>query len=196
MARPPRKKATPSTIDRLEPEIQELIGQLRRRGRTINEIMAKLAELDIEISRSALGRHVRSLTDVQDELRSSREMAVALVDKYGEEGDDKLARLNIELAHSLLLRVQMAYLAAKDDDNGEGTTLTITGQELNFLSRTSKSLAEAKKVTNAEARQIRKEATEKATKEAAENATKAARAKGLSKETVDAIRHAVLGSDT
>jgi hypothetical protein len=38
-------------------------------------------------------------------------------------------------------------------------------------------------------------AAAKATKTAAEHATKAARAKGLSKDTVEAIRMAVLGSD-
>ena len=50
-----------STIKRLPKAIQERIGELREAGRTIDEILAKLAELDVEVSRSALGRHVKAL---------------------------------------------------------------------------------------------------------------------------------------
>tara|TARA_B000000460_G_C21481316_1_gene377159 strand:- start:26 stop:271 length:246 start_codon:yes stop_codon:yes gene_type:complete len=80
----PRKRDTPSSIDRLLPSIQELIGRLRREGRTIDEIRAKLMELDVDVSRSALGRHVKSLADVQRRMRDSREIANALVNQFGD----------------------------------------------------------------------------------------------------------------
>jgi len=50
-----------STVDRLPPEVRELIERLRGNGRTIDEILAKLRDLDAEVSRSALGRHIKLL---------------------------------------------------------------------------------------------------------------------------------------
>ena len=60
-----------------------------------------------------------------------------------------------------------------------------------FMARTLQSLAGARK-TNRE--MIRKE-REEATKEAAKKAVDAAKSKGLSADTVDFIRQAVLGSE-
>lgn len=191
-----RKKNTPSTIDRLLPQLQELIGSLRGQGRTIDEIRAKLLELDADVSRSALGRHVRTLADAQVTMQRSRQIAEALVAKFGEESDDKLARLNIELAHGLVMRLLLATQI--DPETGETVPIVLSTEDALFLARSVQSLTSAKKANNSETRTMIKDAEEraarKATKEAAENATTAARAKGLSKETVDAIRLAVLGS--
>jgi len=66
--------ARPSSIERLPAELRELIGHLRERGRTIDEILAKLAELDVDVSRSALGRHVQHL-DAAGDVGLARELA-------------------------------------------------------------------------------------------------------------------------
>lgn len=188
-----RRKNTPSTIDRLLPELQELIGQLRGQGRTIDEIRAKLLELDVEVSRSALGRHVRSMADAQVAMQRSRQMAEALVAKFGGEPDDKMARLNIELAHGLLMRLMLATRI--DEETGEAEPITLTPEDAMFCARAIQSLASASKTTEDKIQKRIEAAKLEATRDAAEKATTAARAKGLSKDTVEAIRFAVLGSD-
>ena len=59
----------PSSISRLPAEIRDKIGALRAEGRTIDEIVAKLEELNVDVSRSALGRHCKRLESVQANIR-------------------------------------------------------------------------------------------------------------------------------
>lgn len=181
-------KATPSSIDRLPASLRELIGTLRRDGRTIDEIHAKLQELDATVSRSALGRHVKTLAVVQERMRQSRAVADSLVAQFGDEPDNKLARANIELMHSVVMQTVMAAADATDD-NGEATPVTFDPEQVMFLSRSLQSLASAEK---ANSERILK-AVERATKQAADKAGKAAKAKGLTKDTVEFITNAVLG---
>lgn len=189
-----RKKQTPSSIDRLLPELQELIGQLRGQGRTIDEIRAKLLELDVEVSRSALGRHVRTLADAQVTMQRSRQIAESLVARFGDEPDDKLARLNIELAHGLIMRLMLS--TAIDPETGESAPIVLDPKDAMFCASAINSLTSSSKtVEDRIVKAIERERV-RATKAAAEKAVTAAKAKGLSKDTVEAIRFAVLGSDT
>jgi len=181
------KKQTPSTIDRLPAEVRDLIGGLRRGGRTIDEILAKLRELDVDVSRSALGRHVKGLAEVTARLQHSRQVAEALVGQFGDEPDNRLARVNLELMHSVVLQAITA--AEVDEETGEAKPVTFDPESVMFLSRSLQSLASAEK-TNSD--RIAK-AQEAATKKAAVKASSAARAKGLSKETADFIYDQVLG---
>ena len=188
-----RKKNTPSSIDRLLPELQELIGQLRGQGRTIDEIRLKLLELDVTISRSALGRHVRSLADAQVTMQRSRQIAEALVAKFGDEPDDKMARLNIELAHGLIMRLMLS--TTEDPETGESAPIVLSPEDAMFCARAIQSLTTSSKtVEDRIAKAVERERV-RCTKENAEKAVTAARAQGLSKETCEAIRFGVLGSD-
>lgn len=100
--------ATPSKIDRLPPEIRELIDRLRtREGRTIDEIMAKLHELDdvdpeMLPGRSALGEYTKEIDAVAEQIKRSRGIAEAVIARHGEAGEDRNTRLNIELLHGQL----------------------------------------------------------------------------------------------
>lgn len=180
----------PSSIDRLPAEIRERIGSLRREGATIDEIMAKLEELRVDVSRSALGRHVKSLAQIAARMRESRAVAESLVAQFGDEPDNRLARVNLELMHSVVMQTITA--AAPDPETGEMQPVTFDPEQAMFLSRAMQSLASAEK-TNSD-RIIK--AREMATKDAAKKVESAGRAKGLSADTVDFIRKAVLGSDT
>jgi DNA-binding transcriptional ArsR family regulator len=65
-----------STIRRLPAELREMIARLRQNGLTIDEIMAKLHELDVGVSRSALGRHIKLLDEATGgDLGMAREIA-------------------------------------------------------------------------------------------------------------------------
>jgi DNA-binding transcriptional MerR regulator len=186
MRAPQRRR--PSSIDRLDPEIKELIGQLRiDKGWTIDEIRKQLEKLLAEEhlpSRSALGRHVKSLEEIGAQLRHSREVAQALVQQVGDAPEDRVADLNIELMHGMILR-----LVTATQDEGDGRPITFGPEDTMFLTRALQALAGARK-TNAD---MVLKVREAAMKDAAKKVGAAAKAKGLTKETADFIVNQVLG---
>ncbi len=184
MSKSPRR--VPSSIDKLPTEVRELIGRLREGGRTIDEIMGKLAELDVDVSRSALGRHVKGLAEVGEQLRRSREIATALVSRFGEDADNRVGRLNIELMHGLVMQ---AVTASAEGEDGQPQAVTFTPEDTMFLARSLQSLASAQKIDTDRLLKVRVETA----KEAAKAVETVGKAKGLTKDTMDAIKHAVLG---
>jgi len=141
MRSPQRRR--PSSIDRLDPEIKDLIGKLRiDHGWTIDEIRSRLLELDptSAVSRSALGRHVKSLQEIGDDLRNSREVANALIAKVGDAPENKTAQLNIELMQSMLMTMMTSVNA-----DGDGKAVKFGPMEVMLLSKTLQQLSSAQK---------------------------------------------------
>lgn len=182
------KRRQPSTIDRLPVELRELIGRLREDGRTIDEILEKLHELDADVSRSALGRHIKGLAEIGAQMRRSREIATALVGQFGDQPDNRLARMNIELMHGVVMQTIMAASEA-EAETGEAQAVTFDPEQVMFLSRSLQALAGADKANAELTLKLRAEVAKKA----AEEVSKVGKAKGLSAETIQAINHAVLG---
>ena len=143
------------------------------------------------MSRSALGRHVKSLADVQRRMRDSREIANALVNQFGDQPDNKLAQANIELMHSVVMQT-LTHM--EEDEDGNVRPLMLDPKEAMFLASALSSLSTAAKSTDDRLEKAEKRAATKATAEAAQKAVTAARAHGLSADGVAAIRHAVLGA--
>lgn len=178
----------PSTIDKLPAEIREEIGQLRQAGHSIDDILAKLRELNVEVSRSALGRHVQSLAAVGEKLQRSRDIALSLTARFGDQPDNKLARLNMELLHDVIFS---AINATEEDENGESRPVTFDPAQAKALAQAMQSLASAENIDAA--RQLKLKAEAK--KEAAGAAERTMKDRGMSAETIDAVRRAVLGAD-
>ncbi|MGH6909921.1 MAG: phage protein Gp27 family protein, partial [Phenylobacterium sp.] len=88
--------ARPSTIDKLDPKLRGLIGELRDKGHTIDEILTKLRELDVDVSRSALGRKVKQIDSIREMLKHSRDAAESIIKALGDGPENKTGRLNIE----------------------------------------------------------------------------------------------------
>lgn len=128
--------ARQSSIRRLPAEVRELIADLRERGRTIDEVLDKLRELDVEVSRSALGRHVKQLDAIGAEIRRSRAVAEALVKRYGEAPESRTARLNIELMHAFINKLMIT-------DDGE--IVSLDAKEAMFVATALQKLAQASK---------------------------------------------------
>ena len=175
----------PSSIDRLPDEVRASIGQLRRQGRTIDEILDHLKQLDVEVSRSALGRHVKSLAEIGEQIRRSEAMARFVVEKFGEESDDRLARANMRILQGSLLEL---LTAERTDDDGQPVTLS--PGEAKELAITLQRLVSAQRM-DAE-RELRLKA--EFAKTAAAAAEKAMKQQGMSADTIELVRHAVLGT--
>lgn len=184
--------ARPSSIDQLEPEIRDEIGRLRGNGHTLDEILAALRELDVtNISRSALGRHVQSMEKIGQKLRHSRNIAEALVRQLGDAPASRSAQLNIELLHSVILDLN---LASDEDADGDGLAalrgnpegIMLLSKAIDHLTKSSKADIENQKAIEERVEKRINAKNDKAIKDVAKE-------KGLSKETVDAIRSRILG---
>lgn len=100
--------ARPSKIDRLPTEIRDAIGDLRRQGRTIDEILAHLRTLGVDdVSRTGLGEHIKKWDAMAKALNGSRAAAEAIMARMEDQGaDDRMARLNIQMLHASLMELQ------------------------------------------------------------------------------------------
>lgn len=176
----------PSSIKRLPPEIQERIGQLRDQGRTLDEILAKLSELDVDVSRSALGRHVKTLDAVGERIRRQRALAEALVAKYGDAPESRIARLNLELIHGILFQ-----LSAGED----GEPVELEPRDAMFLAKALRDLTGAEKTAGDVVKLQSQIAAEVARKveAAADHVDQVARERGLTADTVQSIKAGILG---
>lgn len=179
----------PSSIDRLPEEIRSAIGGLRRQGRTIDEILDHLKGLDVEISRSALGRHVKSLAEIGEQMRRSETMAKFVVERFGEESDDRLGRANMRILQGALLE-----LLTEDRRDEDGQPITLTPAEAKELSLSIQRLVSAQRMDADRQLRLRAEARAEMAREAAKAVeTVARREGGLSKDTVHAIKAEILG---
>lgn len=146
MAKAPRKPARkhqPSTIDRLPDEIQEQIAKLRREGRTITEIHDHLKQLDVPVSRSAIGRHVKSMAEIGEEMRESEAMARFLVHEFGEETDERIGRANLRMLQGSIMQ-----LITKRPLDEDGQPVQLDAAEAKELSLALQRLFSAQRVNS------------------------------------------------
>jgi len=181
----------PSKIDRLPPETQELISRLRREGRTIDEILAKLRELlpaaDLP-SRTGLGKRVKKIEALSDRIRTADAIADRLVGVMGEGSEDKLLRANARLLGSALFDL----LAGADD----GETVVLEPKDAKALSETLRNLSTTQKNSVEFTIKLEQEADRKAKTAAVKAAETVGREKGLSVDTINAIKAQILGVRT
>lgn len=182
----------PSSIDRLPPEIREAIGRLRDHGRTIDEILDHLRSMEIEVSRSALGRHVQAMEKVGERLRRSRAVSEALVRQLGDAPESKTARLNIEMMHSFVF--DLLALAEESGEEGEAMQAMLRNPKaVALISEAVERLTKASRHNADFVEQVEKRAAARAKTEAAKAVDAVAREKGLSADTLAAIKASIFG---
>jgi len=181
-----------SSIARLPPEIRDWIGRLFSQGRTLDEILLKLRELDVDQlpSRSALHRHLQRADKIAEQVKRSRVIAEVMARNLGEDDDNRLARGNIELLHSIVMSVGAAAVDAAEGGDGR---IDLSPQEIQALSKSLDHLGKASTSDVARTIAIEKRAAEKARREVASAVEAATRDKGLSAETNEAIKAAIFG---
>lgn len=136
-----------SSIVRLPPEIRDLIGDLLRRGRTLDEIKAALEGLDVDVSRSALGRHRKKLNEAVERIRRSKAISEAIVGAMGTEADTQTLRGNVALMSEVVQRIIIT--ASQPLEGGDGKDglyspagVMLTSKALEHLARTMRHDAE------------------------------------------------------
>lgn len=189
MAQSPRARR-PGKIARLPEEARELIGGLLKAGRTLDEILAKLRELDLPSDvlpgRTALGRWAKRHMAIVDEMRRQQEIGQALVERYGEAGDSRTARMNIAMMQGLLTKLIFTE---------EGEFATVDAKEAMFLSDALNKLVSAAKSDTDRETKLRAEAEKKARAEAARAVEQVARKAGLSGAFINELKAGVFGKD-
>jgi hypothetical protein len=170
----------PTKIERLPADVRDLIARLRDAGRTIDEIRDKLLELDVEVARSTLGEHVQKIDAIAARVRESRAAAEAIMARLGEGGEDRTARLNIELMHAGVMQLL---------SGGEEGPITLDPQSAMLLGRTLRDLAIAARHDTERKIRERKEFAVKAAAVVGQLATN----HGLDKATIERFRRGVLG---
>lgn len=167
----------PSTISVLPDEIVDAIQECFNAKMTLDDIVDRIKEMGAKVSRSALGRHKLKFDDMMDKVRHSRIMAETLVENLGDASESKIARANIELMHSALLKISL--------ESEEG----LEAKEVYALSKALEALAKAKKIDQDTIIEAGKVMQKKAAQVAGDIAKKA----GLTAETVEDIRQGILG---
>lgn len=170
-------------IDKLPEETRRLLADLRSAGATIDQIHAKLMELEVEISRGTVGRWVKDYDELGEELAEIRAAAEGIMKPIMERGvDDRTARLNVELMQALLFKLSNAARAGM---------VKITPMDMMFLSRATKDLqssikaiSDASLVEMKVRQQLRTELLEEAKKKTGEVLQR----KGVSEEAIRAIQ--------
>lgn len=176
-------RQTPSSIDRLPDEVRDLIADLRRQGRTIDEILEALRPLDVEVSRSALGRHVKSLSQIGEQLRRAETMAKFVVDKFGEDTDERVGRANMRILQGALLEI-----LTEDRLGDDGQPITLSAEEAKSISLSLQRLVSAQRVDADRQLKMRAEFA----REAAQRLDGAARSGDIDPEAVERAKR-ILG---
>ncbi len=173
--------ARPSKVDRLPPEIRDCIGDLRRDGHTIDEILAHLRAIGVgpdRVNRSGLGKAVQKWDAIAARLNESRTAAESIMSRLESPGaDDRVARLNIQMLHASLLELMRGE---------DGEPARFEPQEAMFVSATIKNLVGAARVDQSRVIELKKQLDEERAKtEQVREVVKAAAAtNGISAETM------------
>jgi hypothetical protein len=145
--------ARASTIDKLPEEIRLEIGRLKQNGRSIDEIIAHLRQLDgiAPVSRSALGRHLKGMEKIGERLRRSRQLTEAVARELGGAPESQSARVAIELLHTVVLDL-FTNAEEGEEVNADGLAalagnpegVMMLAKALDHLGRASKTNIEAR----------------------------------------------------
>lgn len=112
------------------------VNRLIRLGRTIDDILAALEPLGAEVSRSAMGRYVKSARQSMEQYTKAKDYARIWLDKFGSEPDSDVSRLLPQMLEAVAHRTL--------DDMTESEEIK-SPEEVRVMARALKDLNGAKK---------------------------------------------------
>lgn len=187
--------ARASTIERLPPDILERLQELLRDPRVtqleatarINAILEERGD-DERVTKSSVNRYAVRMSEVGERLRQSRAVAEMWIGKLGAVPQGQLGHLVNEilrtLAFDMSMQLQDDAVAAVDVESRAGVISMLKELSLSVVRLEQAASANVKRET---------EIREQARKEAAEVAEKVAKQGGLSSDSVQELRRAILG---
>jgi hypothetical protein len=128
--------ARKSTVAVLDEAIVGEVNRLIRIGRTIDEILAALEPLGADISRSAMGRYVKSARQSMEQYAKAQDVARIWMDKFGSEPSSDVSRLLPQMLEAV------AHRTLEDMTDSDETK---TPEEVRVMARALKDLNGAKK---------------------------------------------------
>ncbi|CAI9120460.1 DUF3486 family protein [Brytella acorum] len=182
----------PSSIDRLPPEIRELINRLRDKGHTIDEIMRKLGELEVvQISRSSVGRYVKARAKIGERLQRTRVISEALIRERGNEPPSRTARLNIELLQTAIFDI--FGLLDEGSDEAVADQLKNNPKAIHDIAKAMDHLTRSSRNDLDYERELEASIRAKLATEARSGFEQEAKRQGLSADTVSALMAGAFG---
>lgn len=166
-----------SSIKQLDPQIKAAVDEAIRENRhTIDDIVALIVEMGGEASRSSVGRYKLKAEEQMQKYREAQEVAKVWVGKLQQDPEGDIGRLLGEMLRTV------AFQTIGDMDAG-------SSMDIMLLAKALKDMAGADKLTAERILKVREDAT----REAAEKVTAMAKTKGLTADTVAALRAEILG---
>jgi len=183
------KRHSHSSITRLEPAIQTEVSRLVQEGWTIDDIRAELAKLGADVSRSAVGRHVKHARDSMRVYSQAQEVSKVWLQRLDAEPNGDVARLLPEMLRALAFTTidNMQQRVETQADAVAPMDVMLLSKAIQHLSGASKdnfAMAMARSKIRAQV------AAELKTEQAAK-LDAVAKAKGVTDETRAAIRDAL-----
>lgn len=171
-----------STVAALPKELLERCHALIREGYTIEEILGALQGMGAEVSRSAVGRYVKSARETFEKYRQAQEVAKVWVDKLEAEPAGDVGRLLPEMLRTVAFQTLSSM--------GEGEA-DVKPKDIMLLAAAIRNIADTTKTNVGVELQLRKLRAE--LKTVAAEVEGAVRQAGLSEDTVERIKARILG---
>ncbi len=178
--------ARPSSIARLPKELADVCHRLIREGKTIHEITDKLNELEADVSKSAVGRYVKSAREQMQRYREAQEVAGRWVAELGENSKGDVATLCQQMltgiAFTTLDQVAQQQLEVGDGDGKPAKPLK--AMDLMLFAKALESIESGSKRALERREKIERAAFERASQKVGEVGQRV----GLSQASIDAIQ--------
>lgn len=183
------KRHTHSSITKLDPSIQSEVARLVREGWMIDDIRAALAKLGAEVSRSAVGRHVKHARESMKVYAQAQEVSKVWLDRLDAEPQGDVARLLPEMLRALAFSTieNMADKQSATPDVIEPMDVMLMAKAIQHLSGASKDSFAMEMART----KIRAQAQAELRAEQAAKLDQVSKAKGVTDETRAAIREAL-----
>lgn len=170
-----------SSIRRLPVEVQQIVDQLIRQGRTIMEITEHLKTLDEDVSKSAVGRYVKNAREQMLDYRAAQELASQWTAQANENPRGDVSRMVTEMLKMVAWRVTTQI---KRDDDGD---VKIKPADLMLMSKAMESLESTTRKSLERETATRKLALE----EAASKVTGEGKKLGLTADAIERMTKAI-----
>lgn len=179
-----------STIAVLDEAIVTEVNRLIRKGHTINEILVTLEGMGAEVSKSAMGRYVKSERESMRQFAKAQGMARVWVEQFGAEPDGDVARLLPQMLEAVAHRT-LDYMTESEEVKSP--------EEVRVMARALKDLSGAKRGNidiELKMREVRAEERRALLAEQELKLQDVAKAQGMDDAQVDFWRRKFLGIET